>query len=175
MKHGIKFLMIAAVTAFTTLGNAQDAIQLYFDKYISDENFDVVYISPKMFSMVSKIELEGDHVDPEIMDIIKDLKGLRILSYDGPQAMNYYKEAKDKINIKEYEELVVARDGDENVHIRVKESGDIVSELLLLVGGTEEFVLMSFTGNVDLKKVGKLGKLLDIDHIEQLDKLDEKH
>ena len=174
MKHGIKFLMIAAMTAVTTLSYAQDAIQRYFDKYMTDENFDMVYISPKMFDMVSKIELEGDHVDPEIMDIIKDLKGLRILSYDGQKAMAYYTEAKEKINLNEYEELVSARDGNENVHIRVKESGDIVNELLLLVGGDEEFVLMSFSGNVDLKKVGKLGKLLDIDHIEQLEKIDEK-
>lgn len=175
MKHGIKLLLIAVMTAFTTLSNAQDVIQRHFEKYMSDERFDMVYISPKMFSMVSKIELEGDHVDPEIMDIIKDLKGLRILSFNGPDAMTFYKEAQSKINVTEYEELIVARDGDENVHIRVKESGDIVSELLLLVGGQDEFALLSFSGNIDLKKVGKLGKLLDIDHVDQLEKINEKH
>jgi hypothetical protein len=86
--------------------------------------------------------------------------------------LTYYKEAKEKISLNEYEELVSARDGNENVHIRVKETGDIVTELLLLVGGNDEFALMSFIGNVDLKKVGKLGKLLDIDHIDQLEKID---
>ncbi|HLF62927.1 MAG TPA: DUF4252 domain-containing protein [Saprospiraceae bacterium] len=176
MKHAIKFFMIAAVTAFSTLSYSQsDAIQKYFDKYMNDERFDMVFISPKMFEVVSKIELEGDNVDPEIMEIIKELKGLRVLSYDGPEAMTYYNEAKEKINLNEYEELVVARDGDENVHIRVKESGDIVSELLLLVGGKDEFALLSFVGNVDLKKVGKLGKLLDIEHVDQLEKIDKKN
>lgn len=174
MKHGIKLLLLVAMTAFSTLANAQDVIQRNFEKYMNDERFDMVYISPKMFSMVSKIELEGDHVDPEIMDIIKDLKGLRILSFNGPEAMTFYKEAQGKISPTEYEELIVARDGDENVHIRVKESGDIVSELLLLVGGQEEFALLSFSGNIDLKKVGKLGKLLDIDHVDQLEKINEK-
>jgi hypothetical protein len=127
-----------------------------------------------MFNMVSKIELESDQIDPEVMDIIKELKGLRILSYDGAEAPTFYKEAKDKINLNEYEELIVARDGDEQIHIRVKESGDIVSELILLVGGTTEFALISFTGNVDIKKVGKLGKVLDIDHIQELERIDKK-
>jgi hypothetical protein len=174
MKHSIRLLAIVACTAIASLSHAQDAIQKYFDKYMNDERFDMVFISPKMFDMVSKIELEGDNVDPEVMEIIKELKGLRILSYDGPEAMTYYNEAKSKINLDEYEELVVARDGDENVHIRVKDSGDIVNELLLLVGGNNEFALLSFVGNVDLKKVGKLGKLLDIDHVDQLERINEK-
>ncbi len=175
MKQVLKFVMLGALMAITSIGFSQDAIQKYFDKYMNDERFDMVYISPKMFSMVSKIELEGDHVDPEIMDIIQELKGLRVLSYNGPESGTFYKEAKDKINLNDYEELIVARDGDENVNIRVKESGDVVNELILLVGGKDEFVLISFVGNIDLKKVGKLGKMLDIKHIEQLDKLNESH
>jgi len=168
----MKLTLIAVLTGFATFGFSQDAIQKYFDKYVNDERFDMVYISPKMFNMVSKIELEGDAVDPEIMNIVKNLKGLRVLSYDGPEARNYYQEAKSKINLNEYEELVTARDGDENVNIRVKESGDIVSELLLLVGGSDEFTLISFVGNIDLKDVGKLGKVLDIKHLDQLEKVD---
>jgi len=175
MKHAIKFLMLGALMALTTLGYSQDAIQRYFEKYMNDERFDMVYISPKMFDMVSKIELEGDHVDPEIMDLIKELKGLRILSYDGSEAMTFYKEAKHKINLNEYEELVMARDGNQNIHIRVKESGDVVKELILLVGGDSEFALLSFAGNIDLKKVGKLGMLLNIKHVDQLEKLNESH
>jgi hypothetical protein len=175
MKNWINLSLVAALLVVSMTGQAQnDAIQRYFEKYMSDERFDMVYISPKMFNMVSKIELESDQIDPEVMDIIKELKGLRILSYDGAEAPTFYKEAKDKINLNEYEELIVARDGDEQIHIRVKESGDIVSELILLVGGTTEFALISFTGNVDIKKVGKLGKVLDIDHIQELERIDKK-
>jgi hypothetical protein len=175
MKKWINLSLVAAILALSMTGQSQnDSIQRYFEKYMSDERFDMVYISPKMFSMVSKIELESDQIDPDVMDIIKELKGLRILSYDGPEAPTFYKEAKTKINLNEYEELIVARDGDEQIHIRVKESGDIVSELILLVGGTNEFALISFIGNVDLKKIGKLAKILDIDHIQELERIDKK-
>lgn len=176
MKQVIRlFMIVAATTVFATMGHAQsDAIQRYFEKYMNDPKFDMVYISPKMFEMVSKIDLEGDNVDPEVKDIIKDLKGLRILSYDGPEGEEYYKEALSKINLNEYSELLTARDGKENVNIRVKDNGDIVNELLLIVGGDDEFVLISFSGNIDLKKVGKLGSILNIDHMKELERIDEK-
>ncbi len=176
MKTAIKLVVLGVIMAFVTSAHAQsDAIQRYFEKYMDDPRFDMVYISPKMFNMVSKIELEGDDADRDIMDIIKDLKGLRVLSYDGPEAPTYYKEAKDKINLNEYSELITARDGDENVNIRVKDNGDIVSELLLLVGGSNDFALISFVGNIDLKKIGKLGKVLNIQHIDELERLEDKH
>ena len=57
----------------------------------------------------------------------------------------------------------------------VKESGDYVQELLMLVGGADNFAMISFIGNIDLKKIGKLAKALDIDNLEYLNKLDEKH
>lgn len=175
MKNWIHLIVLAVLTtaSASSLSAQGDAIQKYFNQYMNDERFDMVYISPKMFEMVSKIDLESDRVDPEVMEIIKELKGLRILSYEGPEAGNYYKEAQQKINLNEYDELLVARDGDEHVHIRVKDTGDIVNELLLLVGGSDEFVLLSFTGNIDLKKVGKLGKVLDIKHIEELERIDK--
>ena len=174
MKIWINAGVMAMLLFVSFTGYAQnDAIQRYFEKYMTDDRFDMVYISPKMFSMVSKIELESDQIDPEIMDIVKELKGMRVLSYEGADAMKFYKEANEKINLNEYEELLSARDGDEQIHIRVKETGDIVNELILLVGGNEEFALISFVGNVDLKKVGKLGKILDIKHVEELERMNK--
>ena len=51
---------------FTSLSSfaQEDAITKYFNKYMDDEKFSVVYISPKMFSMVSKIEIED--MEPEL-------------------------------------------------------------------------------------------------------------
>ena len=79
------------------------------------------------------------------------------------------------INTNEYELLLTARDEGENVRFMVKDNGDIVEELLMIVGGEKNFALLSFMGNIDLKKVGKLAKVLEIDNLQYLNKLDEKH
>lgn len=147
-----------------------DAIEKYFENYMDDENFSVVYVSPKMFKMVSKVMDED--TNNEVADVIKDLKGLRILK-TSVNSLSFYKDAKSKINTNEYELLMTARDNGQNIEFFTKESNDIISELLLMVGGKEDFVLMSFVGNIDLKKVAKLAKTLDIegaDYLEQLDK-----
>jgi len=165
-----------AVFGMATAYSQSDAITKYFDKYMEDEQFDMVYISPKMFELIASIELGGDDEEGEVMEIIKELKGLRVLSFEGDSTLapGYYKEAKSKIDINSYEELITARDGDENVHIMVKSEGDIINELFVLVGGGDEFTLLSFVGNIDLKKVGKLARMLDIDGMEHLQKVDDE-
>ena len=157
----IVFLFIAFFAIMPRV-QAQDepanAIDKYFQKYVDDERFTVVYISSKLFEMLGKLDVEGLHLEDKeaeaIMDIASDLKGLRILVAE-QDARALYDEAKGMIDTKEYEILMTVRDKDEdNVDFLIKEDGDEkVKELLLMVGGGDEFVLLSFVGSIDLEKV----------------------
>ena len=44
----------------------------------------------------------------------------------------------------------------------------------MLSGAGKDFFLMSLIGDIDLNKISKLSKSLDVDGIENLDKLDKK-
>ena len=160
-------ILTATLTSFAQ----EDAITKYFNKYIDDTRFSVVYISPKMFNMVSKIEIQD--MEPDVQEVIRSIKSLRVLHTE-VNALEVYKEAMKAINTNEYELLLTARDNGENVQFMVKSSGDIVQELLMVVGGEKNFAMLSFMGNIDLKKVGKLAKVLNIDNLQYLEKL-EKH
>ncbi len=157
------------------LANAQtDAIARFFSQYADDERFTTVYISPKMFQMVSKIETN----DPDwnkIREVIADLGGLRVLTADSiSNGMELYKDAMKRIPTNEYEELLSVRDGKENVRIMIKENANVISELLLLVGAPDEFVMLSFFGKIDLDKISRLAKTLDIEGAEHLEKVKGK-
>ena len=170
-----KFLIACGLLVFgVTASMAQaDAISKYFDKYLNDESFSVVCISPKMFDLVSKLDV--DDMDQDTKDVLKDLKGLRILSRDN-DGQKYYQEAMNILNTKEYETLMTVRDGDSNVRFWVKEdpaNSNRINELLLLVGG-EDFALISFVGNIDLKKISKLSDKMDVKGMEHLEDLDKK-
>ena len=148
-----------------TLAGAQnDAISKYFQKYVDDERFTVIYVSGKMFDMVNKMELELDDEKAEaIKEVVQDLKGIRILVAE-ENGLLFYEEALKAIDTREYEPMMTVRSTEnENVQFLVKENGDNLSELLLLVGSEEEFVLISFTGNIDLEKVGQLTKAYEED------------
>jgi hypothetical protein len=171
----MKSLFLSLLTLLITsvsVSAQEDAITKYFSKYIDDTTFTSVYISPKMFNMVSKVEIKD--MDPEVQQVIASMKGMRILHTE-KNATKYYQEALKAISTNEYEVLLTARDKGENVRFMVKESGDIIQELLMIVGGDADFAMISFIGNIDLKKIGKLAEALDIDNLEYLKNLDEKH
>ena len=163
MKFLTIFFAIFLTAGATTSALAQeDAISKYFSKYVDDERFTVVYISGKMFDLINKMEIDLDDEEASaILSVCKDLKGLRILTTE-ENGLQFYNEALKIINKNSYETLMTVREGkSENVQFLVKDSngGNTINELLLLVGGeSEDFVLISFIGNIDLKEVGKLSK-----------------
>ncbi len=172
MKHIISSLLFVFLSSLCF--GQQDAIEKYFSKYKDNEDFTVVYISPKMFSLISK--LDDNDMDDEMRDAIKGLKSLKILTTDHGGA-RFYNEAKSLINTNEYEVLMTVRDDDSDIEFLVKDSadGNIVNELLLLVGGEDDFVLLSFFGEIHLNKLSKLAESIEIDGMEHLDKLEDKN
>jgi hypothetical protein len=156
-------LLVAVLGSGAFAQASEDAISKYFSKYVDDERFTVVYISGKMFDLINKMELDLDDEEAEaVLAVCKDLKGLRILTCE-ENGSQFYQEAISVINKSEYETLMTVREGKkENVQFLVKQNGNNLGELLLLVGGEDEdFVLLSFIGNIDLAQVGKLSKAFD--------------
>src|SRR5690242_10624321 len=150
-------LMIIVNGAF-----AQDAISKFFSKYQNDESFSQVTVSSKMFGLFTNMEAETPE-DKEVLDAISKLKGLRILKKDDPRSSRQlYKEAFTLIPMKEYEELMSVRDKDKDMKFLIKESGGKISELLMIMGGNEEFLVLSLFGEIDLKQVSRIGKKMDV-------------
>jgi hypothetical protein len=137
---------------------SQDAISQFFSKYQSDETFSQVTVSSKMFSAISK------------------LKGLRILQKtDSLSARRLYKEAFGLIPAKDYEELMSYRDKDKDFKFMIKEApGGKISELLMIMGGSKEFMVLSLFGEIDLKQVSRIGQKMDVKGLENLQKMDSK-
>jgi len=170
IKHFFTLAMIAMASmqswAQGTTNTSASAIDKYFSSYVEDKRFDVVYISPKLFQMIGRLDtkildMEDDAEARAILDMAKDLQGLRVLTTDETPEV-FYKEAKSKINTKEYEVLLTVRDKDgDNVEFLIKESNNVIQELLLLSGGKDEFVLLSFMGNLDLNKITRLAKEIE--------------
>lgn len=166
----LPLFLLAALSTYAQ----NDAITKFFNKYAEDERFTVVYISPKMFQMVSKIETNDEDWN-KVREVIKDLGGLRVLTADSiGDGVAMFKDAISRVPSKEYEELLTVRDGQEHVRFMIKESGDVINELLLLVGSPDEFTMLSFTGKINLDKISSLAKTLDVDGTEHLEKLKKK-
>lgn len=169
-----KFIAIVGLMIIASGAFAQDAISKFFSKYQSDETFSQVTVSSKMFGLFTNMEADSPE-DKEILDAISKLKGLRILAkQDARNARTLYKEAFGLIPTKEYEELMSVRDKDKDMKFMIKENSGKISELLMVVGGNEEFMVMSLFGEIDLKQISRIGKKMNVSGLEHLDKMNKK-
>jgi Domain of unknown function (DUF4252) len=171
-----KVIVVMAMMMFSVAAMAQnDAVSKFFSKYQNDETFTYANISSKMFSMFTNMEVEKKE-DQEVLNAISKLKGLRVLQKeDARNARELYKEALGLIPMKEYEELMSVRDKDKDMKFYVKEiSAGKIGELLMIMGGNDEFMVLTLFGEIDLKQVGRMGSKMDIDGLKNLEKIDEK-
>ena len=164
----ILFILFISSTGFSQA----NAIDNYFQKYKDDERFTMVNVSPKMFEMFIHIaEGAEEDIDDEIVEMLASLKGLKILTTD-IDGRDFYEEAIGKFDTSQYDELMTVRSKGDDVKFLVKDrdGGNIVQELLLLVGG-DDFVMLSFVGDINLRQIGKLAKSLDMKGANHLEKL----
>lgn len=148
----------------------QSALDRFFDKYEPDTSFTIINISPKMFNMFSKVNLNtGDQQADQIMDVAKKLTGLRIITKDNAHnGMQLFREASSLLSPK-MDELMTIRDHGNDLKFLVdQDKNGIIHTLVMLVGGANEFFAMSLTGNINLNEVSKIAGSMNIQGFDQL-------
>ncbi len=172
----MKKLIICSLLGILLLGNKvqaqHDAINAYFNTYADDERFSNIYISKKMFKMFAKLPKDGD--EEELMHIIGQLDGLRILSSSEVDGMSMYNEAFKKLSGNKFEELMTIRDGGQQLKFLITEGDGKVKELLMLSGELNNFFILSLVGDIDLKQISKLSATMDIKGMDNLKNLEKE-
>lgn len=167
-----KIIAIVALMSCLTVANAQDVITKFFSKYQNDESFTNVNISSKMFGLFTQMDA-GNPEDKEILDAISKLKGLKILAKENARnSRELYKEALGLVP-KNFEELMSVRDKDKDMKFMIQENGGKISEMLMVVGGNEEFMILSIFGEIDLKQISRIGTRMNIKGLEHLQKMEK--
>ena len=104
-----------------------------------------------------------------IENVLEQLDGLMLLRTN-VEPNKHYKEILTSFTSQDtgFDLLLSVRDKGNNVKMWTQTNGEIIRELLLLVGGGDEMVMLSLTGNIDLDKISRLAGNIDIDGIEYL-------
>ncbi len=169
-----KLMMGVVMMVVSVAAQAQgDPISKFFVKYQDDPEFTQVTVSSKMFGLFTNMDVQKPE-DKEILDAISKIKGLRVLAKDDARnSRELYKEALSIVP-KDYEELMFVRDKDQDMKFLIKEtSPGKISELLMIAAGNDDFKMLSLFGDIDLKKIGKIGSKMSIDGLDKLHKLDK--
>lgn len=168
-----KYALIVTILSFSTLGVSQEVVNKYMDKYENDETFTKVSVSSKMFSLFS--EMEGSEEDEQLFyDITSKLKGMKVvMSEKVSNPKSLYNTAISDVDKAGFEELMTVKDADENVKISIKEKSGTIEELIMVIGGNEQFGMVSIFGEIDLKEISKLASLMRVSQLKYLERIED--
>lgn len=167
-----KLLLIVTVIGLAVSINAQTGpIDEIFNKYSERDGFTTVYISGRMFSLLAGKD-NGDNDN-----LMRRLRSIRILTVDDTllnSQINLYNELNKKLDYKVYEELMVVKDKEETTKFLIRQKGDVISELIVISGGSGGNTLISIEGDLDLKTISEISKNSDIEELKELDNIEKK-
>jgi hypothetical protein len=178
-------ILVIALAPIFTFG------QSIFDKYEDSDEVASVIVNQKMFSMLASIGIDMDDPDAQaLLDMVKKITGLKVFTTGDAQVSADMKATVAKyLKSSDLEELMRVKDGNQTVKIYVKEGKDEnhVKELLMFVSGLKELtqgeditingkkrdietVLLTLTGDIDLRQIAKLTDSMDIPGGKHLEK-----
>ena len=182
-----KLVLILAIAILPVASFAQSI----FDQFEDLDGVTSVVVNQNMFKLLSKIDVETN--DPESQDyinMIQNLTSLKVLTTGDEAISAKMKSEVDRyLNKAKLQELMRVKDGEQTVKFYIKEgkNEDHVSELLMFITGLKEVtkdsnvtingqkrefetVLLTLTGDIDLKQISKLTNKMDIPGGNQLEK-----
>lgn len=155
-----------------------------FDRYEDEKDVTSVVVTKNMFKLLAQIDIESD--DPEVkeyMQMVNSLENIRVFMTEN-EAVG----AKMSADVQKYisgnsglEELMRVKDDGKNIkfYSRPGKNENYVSELLMFLDGEMDgkdgTVVMSITGNIDLKQISKLTKELNVPGSDELKNVKKKN
>lgn len=168
-----KIALLFAIISIPLAVSAQGS----FDSFENEKDVTSVVVTKNMFKLLSKMDLNSQ--DPEVEDylqMVDNLETIKIFTTDNPDvAARMSKKVTSYVaSNKELSELMRVKDDGKNIRFYSKQGAteNLVSELLMHldgdVDGKSMTVVMSITGAIDLKQIGKLTQELKVPGSEQL-------
>lgn len=178
MKKLIVTVMTVAVVLLAHSLNAQSAIDDLYKKYAGQDGFTSINISPELFRMISSFDTnDSSESAREAKSVMDQLSGLKMLVYEPEEGQSndtFLEEIRTLSKVKGYVEMMSVDSKDEIVKFLAKKSPDgKISEMLMIVLDDSEAVVMSMTGNLDMKTISRISKSLDIEGMEKLEDIEE--
>lgn len=165
----ITFAVLLIFTSTLLLGQKSPVDRL-FEKYSGKEGYTSVFISKYMFSLFSSINPD----DKELNQAVSGLSSIKILATEAPmKGINFHNDIMKELPSKDYKELMVIKEKDQDLKFLVKEVGGKIVELLLIVGGKDNALICIQGEDINLKNISNISRSMKIDGLENLEKINE--
>lgn len=181
MKTKIITFVLAVVLLPLSI-SAQSPLDKVFSKYSGQEKFTTVSFSKEMFTQImAMMGNQNDSASREMKDIVDKLTGLKVITYnidttDYAKAVSIYNEWSGLFPSSSYKELMSVTEGRDNYKFMTKQDPEgKVSEMVMLMKGKKELVVLSLTGTIDMANISKISRTMGVRGMEGFQKMKQQH
>ncbi len=176
--HGI-LIVLFVMALLPQMLLAQTAIDQLYEKYAGKPDFTSINISPQMFQLLAGVNTSDSSPEArKALDAMKQLKGLKMLVYepeDSTKVQAFYDEIKRVVPAGKYMELMSVDSQDGKVKfLASQDKQGKIRELLMIVHGKDETMIMSLTGLIDMQTIAEISKSMNMKGMSDLQKLSEQ-
>jgi hypothetical protein len=162
------FILLAMLLANSLAFAQTNDFDQFVNKYKHQKGFTYGLFSKESFEVTLDADVE-DKDWQKVQQIVKDLGHLTILAGEElDYALDLYNEARDLVQADAFDELITVRDGNDRVRIWSRDNGKEVEDIVMIVVSDKDFVLISFTGKIDLAGITQLSSLINADAAQRL-------
>lgn len=152
----MKKVMMMAVLAFMAMSvQAQMSVDGLMKKYKHSPKAEYVHV-PKMMMSLAKAIMTGDADD--YSKYIKHINSIKVLDMEDCSKAVKQQFFKDVVRLKTvgYEELMTAKEADEQTIIMVKRSKTRIKELVIVDSDDDDATLIQILGNIKNSEIQKI-------------------
>lgn len=148
-----KILIAIAILAIPFLATSQqESIENFYNKYVDDENISDISLNGWILSMASKMSEEDG------TEILQKITKLRIMLADEKNivAKADIKKLMRDVRNNDFEDLMTIRDEGTRVNFMIREEGENITNVLVIIHGDGDFIMLSLEGNLNLEDLKQL-------------------
>ncbi|UII23598.1 DUF4252 domain-containing protein [Fulvivirga ligni] len=138
-------------------------VQKFHDKYKDNEDAKVVSLNHGLFELLASVaSFDEDDEDAKVIariaDNITSMDLLAIPLYKSGFNNNDIVDMRSALKKENYEEMMTVRDGSDHVYFLTQGNQNEVKNMLVLISGDDEFMVMNINGTLNMKDLAYLAK-----------------
>jgi len=148
-----KIIIVIAILAIPFLASSQqESIEKFYNKYVDNEKISDISLNGWVLSMASKMS------DEEGTEILEKITKLRIMIADEKDivAKTDVKKLIKDVQKNSFEDLMTIRDEGTRINFMIREEGENITNVLVIIHGEGDFILLSLEGNLNFDDLKQL-------------------
>lgn len=163
---------LSTVIAVLLISSIQaQSISKFFDRLEDQNDYAVTTINKEMFRMIASFD--GGTDTEGVKELIKNIKRIRLFINDEAASYEDFKELKNLATQASMNNLVSVKDDGERVELFTLPTSDdkYVDGLIVLVHESDQNIFIEIDGKINLDDLARLTEKLDINGLDQLNKI----